>query len=126
MDIMIQAGIEKKSFELPYNGGQIWCEHLDGMGKFETEVIRKFTKDKSSFSRPSVSSLMIINLDRTDITENIAGTIVTNILEIDKVFKKIAFVGVNIRWRKAFGDLKRKGISIKFLSDYEKAKEWMF
>ena len=126
MDIMIQAGIEKRSFELPYNGGQIWCEHLDGMGKFETEVVEKFTGDISFFSRPSVSSFMIINLDRTDITEHITGTIVTNILEIDKVFRKIAFVGVDIRWRKAFGDLKRKGIAIKFLFDYEKAKEWMF
>lgn len=123
---MIQAGIEKRSFELPYKGGQIWCEHLDGMGKFETEVIEKFIGDISSFSRPSVSSFMIINLDRTDITENIAVTIVTNILEIDKVFRKIAFVGVDVHWRKVFGDLKRKGIAIKFLSDYEKAKEWMF
>ncbi len=32
--IILKAGIEKKSFELYYNGGSIWCEHLDGMGFF--------------------------------------------------------------------------------------------
>lgn len=123
---MIQAGIEKKSFELPYNGGQIWCEHLDGMGTSETEVIKKFTEDISSFSRPSVSSFMIINLDRTNINGHIAEMIVTNILDNGKTFRKIAFVGVDMRWRRTFDCLKRKGIAIKFLSDYEKAKEWMF
>lgn len=33
---------KKKSFELNYNGGTIWCEHLDGMGTFEDEVTAKY------------------------------------------------------------------------------------
>ena len=40
-----QAGIKKKSFELNYRGGTIWCEHLDGMGGYEDEVIRKMQND---------------------------------------------------------------------------------
>ena len=38
----IQAAINKKSFELNCNGGTIWCEHLDGMGSREDEVIKKY------------------------------------------------------------------------------------
>lgn len=33
MNPIWQAGMNKKSFELPYNGGTIWCEHLDGMAR---------------------------------------------------------------------------------------------
>lgn len=27
-------GFRKKSFALPYRGGMIWFEHLDGLGRF--------------------------------------------------------------------------------------------
>ncbi len=27
-------GLRKKSFVLPYRGGMIWFEHLDGLGRF--------------------------------------------------------------------------------------------
>lgn len=37
---------------------------------------------------------MIINLDETDITENIVREIISNIVDGCKDFKKIAFVGV--------------------------------
>ena len=117
---------EKKSFELYYNGGSIWCEHLDAMGNCEDEVIAKFLGDVKFFSRPSVSSFMIINLDKTVITHRIADTIVTTIIDMDKAIRKIAFVGVNKRWHRSFNDLKRKGIVFSFFSDYEKAKEWLF
>ena len=126
MNIIHQAGIKMKSFELNYNGGQIWCKHLDGMGAYEDDVIAKFLGDVKAFSKPSVSSFMIINLDETDITEKIAETIVTAITETDKIFRKIAFVGVDKCWQKSFVKINRKGIAVKFLSDYEKAKEWLF
>ena len=126
MDRINQAGIEKKSFELAYHGGQIWCEHLDGMGMYEDEVIAKFLKDEKTFSRPSVSSFMIINLDKTVITEKTADTIVSVISESDKQFRKIAFVGVHFRWKMRFGCIVQKGILLRFFNDYEKAKKWLF
>ena len=126
MERINQAGIEKKSFELAYHGGQIWCEHLDGMGMYEEEVLTKFLKDEKTFSRPSVSSFMIMNLDQTVITERIADTIVQVVLNCDKQFGKIAFVGVSSRWKMQFGCIKQKGILIHFFADYEKAKEWLF
>ena len=125
MDSIIQAAIKKKSFELNFNGGTIWCEHLDGMGTYEDMVIAKFLEDKRSFSRPSVSSFMIINLDDTDITEQITGTIVNTVLETDKVFRKIAFVGVRPYWCKEIRKIEGKGIAVSFFDDYEKAKEWL-
>lgn len=87
-DQINQAGIEKKSFELVFHDGQIWCEHLDGMGVCEDEVIKKFIGDINSFSRPSISSFMIINLDETVISERIAEIIITGLLETKKRSEK--------------------------------------
>ena len=69
---------------------------------------------------------MIINLDKTDITEGIASTIVSTISETEKTIRKIAFVGVPGYWRRSFRRVSGKGIAVTFLSDYEKAKEWLF
>ena len=125
MDIIQQAAIRKKSFELNFNGGTIWCEHLDGMGPYEDKVIAKFLEDKKSFSRPSVSSFMIVDLDKTDITEQIVTVIVDTILQSDKLFRKIVFVGARKRWHRKLGAVKSKGIAVSFTEDYEKAKEWL-
>ena len=111
MNIIRQDGIKKKSFELNNNGGQIWCEHLDGMGAYKDEVIAIFLGDVTSFSRPSVSSFMIIDLDETDITEKIAKTIVTEITEAKKIFRKIAFVGVDKCRQKSFDKIKKRNCS---------------
>ena len=125
MDRIQQTAVNKKSFELNYNNGMIWCEHLDGMGVYEDEVIAKFLEDKRTFSRPSVSSIMIINLDKTRITDRIADTIVNTVLESDKPFRKIVFVGAKAPWRSRLGTIKQKGIMVNFIDDYEKAKEWL-
>lgn len=126
MNIILRSAVKKRSFELYYNGGTIWCEHLDGMGSYEDEVIAKFLEDKKAFLRPSVSAFMIINLDKTDITDRIAETIVTAVSESDKPFRKIAFVGVKAIRRRQLSVIKLKGIVVGFFDDYEKAKEWLF
>lgn len=126
MDYKIQAGINKKSFELNYNGGTLWAEHLDSMGDLEAEVIEKFLADYKSFSRPSVSAFMIINLDETIVTERIIECIVGSLVECKKHFMKIAFVGVPKKEQKKFLRIKKEaGVVIAFLEDYEKAKEWL-
>lgn len=68
---------------------------------------------------------MIINLDETVITDRIADVIVSGLLESNKSFRKIAFVGVNKNCYRMFVRIKARGTLITFLSDYEKAKEWM-
>jgi len=124
--IEIQAAVNKKSFELNYNGGTIWCEHLDGMGNREQEVIDKFSGDLPRLLKPSVSSRMIINLDETWITEAIEQVIVDGLCEGNKPFRKIAFVGVDRKHRKTLMALQsRTGSFVNFLDDYEQAKEWV-
>ncbi|SFB66670.1 hypothetical protein [Ruminococcus albus] len=125
MDDIQQAAIKKKSFELNYNGGTIWCEHLDGMGGYEDEVIEKLLGDKKAFSRPSSSAFMIINLDKTEITERITETIFSAFENSGKVFRKIAFVGVGSRLRREIKALKAKCIAVETFDDYEKAKDWL-
>jgi len=122
----IRAAINKKSFELNYNGGTIWCEHLDGMGDREQDVIDKFKGDLPKLRRPSVSSSMIINLDETMITEAIENEIVNGLLVCNKQFRKIAFVGVSRKHHTKFKEIHdRTGALVKYLNDYEKAKEWV-
>lgn len=121
-----QAGLNKKSFEINYNGGTIWCEHLDSMGNMEAEFINKFKEDYKTFSRPSVSSYMIINLDETIVSEQIVECIVNGIIECTKKFMKIAFVGVDKKQQKKFEKIKKEdGVMVSFWTDYEKAKEWV-
>ena len=125
MNYKERAGINKKSFELNYNGGTIWCEHLDSMGNMETEVIKKFKEDYKTFSRPSVSSYMIINLDETIVSDRITECIVNGITECSKRFMKIAFVGVGKKEQKQFERIeKESGVIVSYFKDYEKAKEW--
>ena len=126
MNYKEQAGLNKKSFEINYNGGTIWCEHLDSMGNMEAEVINKFKEDYKTFSRPSVSSYMIINLDETIVSEQIVECIVNGIIECTKKYMKIAFVGVGKKQQKKFEKIKKEaGVMVSFWTDYEKAKEWV-
>ena len=122
-----QAGLRKKSFELYYNGGSIWCEHLDSMGFLKDEIIEKFLNDSKAFSRPSMTSFMIINLDKTYIDKDIVECITGQIISSPKRFMKIAFVGVEKRrLRTEFRVIQSQtGCAVEFFADYEKAKQWV-
>jgi len=50
---------------------------------------------------------------------------ITGLIETKKEIRKIVFVGVDKRWHRLFDNIRRKGKIITFLSDYEKAKEWL-
>lgn len=125
--INTEAGLRKKSFELYFNGGSIWCEHLDGMCELKEQVIEKFLEDKKSFCRPSMTSFMIINLDETVIDTEIISCIVETLTGSTKRFMKIAFVGVKKstdknEFRVISG---MKGCPLEFFDDFEKAKQWV-
>lgn len=126
-NINTEAGLRKKSFELYFNGGSIWCEHLDGMGDLKEKVIEKFLEDKKSFCRPSMTSFLILNLDQTEIDDDIISCIFDTFVNSQKRFMKIAFVGV-----KKIGDRnylrnisRKKGCPVEFFDDFEKAKWWV-
>lgn len=121
-----RAGLNKQSFELSFRGGSIWCEHLDGMGAMEAEVIHKLRADARSFARPSVSARMIVNLDETVVTDAIGVCVADCITGCGKRFARIAFVGLGRREQKQIAALLQDcGAQIAFLRDYERAKEWV-
>lgn len=123
--IILKAGIEKKSFELYYNGGSIWCEHLDGMGFFSEKVREKFLCDFKQFARPSMTSFMIINLDETELDDEIISCITDTLVRSEKRIMKLAFVGVKKSARGAFRRIgNEKKCAVNFYDDYEKAKQW--
>ena len=120
------AGYKKKSFALPYNGGEIWFEHLDGLYVFEELVLEKLSRDSRVFSRPSSPTFACFVFDETDVTDEIINAVKRAIVESAKRFLKIAFVGLD-RWsvRKVKKELSGNGFEMNFLGGLEDAKEWL-
>ncbi|MGN0179763.1 MAG: hypothetical protein ACI4DY_10035 [Monoglobaceae bacterium] len=52
-------GAEKKSFALPFRGGEIWFEHLDGMYQYTELVLGKLKNDSYTFLLPSKPSYIV-------------------------------------------------------------------
>ena len=60
-----EPGLKKKSFSLFYNGGEIWCEHLDSLYGDKELLKQKFEHDLIQISRPSASSFIAVVLDES-------------------------------------------------------------
>ena len=88
-------GYKKKSFVFPYNGGEIWFEHLAGIYYYENLVLNKLTEDAISFSRSSSSSFVCFVFEETNVTDKIISTVKHSILDIGKQYMKIASVGLD-------------------------------
>lgn len=120
------AGFKKKSFALPYNGGEIWFEHLDGLYGFEELVLKKLSRDSLVFSRPSSPAFACFVFDETDVTEEIINAVKRAICDGGKRFLKIAFVGLNRKSaHKLMKELSGNGFEMNFLGGLEDAKEWL-
>lgn len=125
-----QLGIDKKSFAMFFGGGEIWFEHLDGMYALKAQVIKKFLEDTPSIAKPSAPSLIAVNLDETDVDEEIIALITDTYIKNAQYIQKVVFVGLN---RQAQGMMKRAfekrrsevGFTIAYIHDFEKAKEWL-
>lgn len=119
-------GYKKQSFKMAFGGGEIRFEHLDGIYVFEDLVISKLENDSKSFCRPSMPSLICFNLDETAITEMIIEAISIKLLNSNKRFTRVCFVGAD---RAAAKKLKKaleyNGFALHFTNDFEKAKEWL-
>ena len=57
------SGVKKKSFILPYAGGEIWFEHLDGIYQYTELAIQKLRADTAVFCRPSSPGYITFVLD---------------------------------------------------------------
>ena len=126
----IQAGYKKKSMALFYHNGEIWFEHLDSLGPRKDYVIDKFKQDLAMLKRPSGSAYIGINLDETEVDEEILSLILYTLRDLDKVFRKVVFVGLDKACKKILRNLEKTSqIPIPFalicIDDFEKAKEWL-
>lgn len=120
-------GNKKKSFALPFNNGEIWFEHLDGMYQYDQLVLNKLAKDSKEFLRPSMPSAIGVVLDETNVTSEIADALISVLLGTDKTIQRVCFVGTDKKIKKMFTDRLKKTnkFQYNFINDLEKAKEWL-
>jgi len=119
-------GYRKKSFALPYNGGEIWFEHLDGIYEHEELVLKKLLSDTPIFIKPSATSFICFVFDETTVTDTILNAVFEAVFGTKKIFQKIAFCGLDKTRRKKFKKtFCNKGISIGFFEGLEDAKMWL-
>lgn len=129
-DSKLEAAVQKKSFALPYNGGMIWAEHLDGLYTYKDKVLKKFDEDKQHILKPSAPSAIAVALAETKVDEEILRKILEAFAHTEKRIYKVAFIGLDARNRKLLKQIVRDGYSeIKFAmhctGDFENAKEWL-
>ena len=55
-------GFRKRSFALPYRGGMIWFEHLDGLGRSCQLTLEKLRADEPAFHLPSAPGCVAFGL----------------------------------------------------------------
>lgn len=81
-------GARKKSFLLPFAGGEIWFEHLDGMDRYTELAVQKLRADAVIFRRPSSSGYIAFVLDETRITDELISEVADALLMPGKQFAR--------------------------------------
>ena len=119
-----EDGLKKKSFELSYNNGSIWCEHLDGLFDKRDLVIKKFTEDLNVIKCPSTSSFIAINLDETDVDKKLLDFIIGTLNTLEKRICKVVIVGLGPMMKVHIRKI-NTGFLLICIDDFEKAKAWL-
>ena len=120
-------GVKKKSFVLPFRGGEIWFEHLDGIYQYTDLVLEKLKNDSHIFLLPSKPSQIGFVLDETVVTKAIADKIATLLCDGQKRFLRVCFIGTDRKIQQMLRNaLKGKSsFAFSFINDFEIAKEWL-
>ncbi len=120
-------GVKKQSFVLPFGGGDIWFEHLDGMYQYTDLVLAKLEKDSHTFLLPSKPSHIGFVLDETCVTDAVVEEIVRLLCDTQKTFMRVCFIGTDRSMQKRFCAAlrNRSRFAFAFINDFEKAKEWL-
>lgn len=129
-DEKLDAAIKKKSFALPYGGGMIWAEHLDGLYTYKEILLKKFEQDHAEMMKPSAPSAMAVSLAETKVDEEILRTIMKTYTDTDKIIRKVAFIGLDRRSRAILrkmlqSEYQKIRFAVYCTGDFEKAKEWL-
>lgn len=120
--------IIRNSFKLPFSGGEIWGEELDGLNIYTDVVIDKFLRDMVTIRKPSSPGLIAIHLNETLVEASLVNIIVTELKKADNSIQKVVFVGLNRTSQKLMkSSIELVGVSFAyaFINDYEKSKEWL-
>lgn len=119
-------GVKKKSFILPFAGGEIWFEHLDGIYQYTQLAIEKLRTDTPIFRRPSAPGYITFVLTETIITDELISEIADALIKPGKQFMRVAFVGADRLSNKKLNRLLYgHGFAIRFFGGIEPAKEWL-
>lgn len=116
----------RKSFSMFFGGGEIWFEHLDGLSGRTDIAVEKLENDYLRFKKPSMPSLIAVNLDETAADDRLIGAISDKLMNGGKIFTRVVFVGTDkTEQRKIKRMLKGAFFALNFINDFEKAKEWL-
>lgn len=123
-------GVRKNFFILPFAGGEIWFEHLDGIYQYAELAIQKLRADTAVFRRPSAPGYITFVLDETRITEELISEIADNSRcthpPPGKRFMRVAFVGADrLSCKRLKKILCGHGFAIRLFDGIEPAKEWL-
>ncbi len=121
-----ELGLNKNSFSLFFNGGEIWCEHLDSLYKEKELLKQKFNQDLVQISRPSTSSFIVVDLDESEVDIEILELIINSFVMLKKTLRKVVFVGLSARMKRYINKRnKDTSFTMTCIDDFEKAKEWL-
>ncbi|MGN1121281.1 MAG: hypothetical protein ACI4RV_02865 [Eubacteriales bacterium] len=121
-------GVKKQSFVLPFGGGEIWFEHLDGIYQFTELALAKLQADSRTFLLPSKPSQIGFVLSETQVTPTLAASIAALLCDpAKKRFTRVCFIGADGAarriLRRALGN--SCGFAVRFADDFEKGKQWL-
>lgn len=120
-------GVKKASFSLPYRGGEIWFEHLDGMYQYTELVLKKLHGDSAAFLSPSAPSQIGFVLTETLITPELADAITKLLCKGPKKFTRVRFICADRRAQRLLHQaLNLQSLfAFSFVHDFELTKEWL-
>ena len=119
-------GFRKKSFILPFAGGEIWFEHLDGIYRYSELAVEKLRTDSPAFHRPSSPVHIAFVLNETDVTDKLIEQIAYELIHTDKRFLRVAIIGADKKTgRKLKKVLYGAGFATDFFFVIDPAKEWL-
>ena len=119
--------IIRESFSLPFRGGEIWCEHLDGLGSRMDAIEEKFNRDLRVLLRPSTSALVALDLQGTQLDQRAAGLIIEKLAAGPKV-RRLAIIGASRtveHYLRASLKKEKPRFAVQFVDGFERGKEWL-
>ena len=120
--------IVRKSFLLPFRGGEIWALEVDALSLHTGLATEKFKQDIKYAWRPSTTSRVAIHLKDTGLNDTFINAIVDGLKGSKGNIVRVAFIGVEPEYVNTLREALAKntsGIAFQFFKDYEKGKEWL-